>query len=234
MDVPTKKSTTTLPDNPTKCFTRRHLKGCQYLLWDYAAAISKKTGVFRLSGRYAALELGIHYDSVYDAVRVLTETGWFKPVQQNGRRADGTFEGRAYKVLDHDPWASKNPGKCAAVSARRTSQPVGQTPTGVERTLNGRSTASSRKNSDNTSRKKADTIGNSTSRGKNRGSSRGNAKTPAPLLSEEQRAAEVLDCLAKIQPLPADLWFVERCKLKPRFTDAEVRAGQIALARRAS
>jgi len=40
-----------------KCFARRHLKGSQYHVWDYARAISSKAGVYRVNSWRAAHEL---------------------------------------------------------------------------------------------------------------------------------------------------------------------------------
>jgi hypothetical protein len=96
----------------SRCFTRRHLKPTQYLLWDYAKAISQKTGVFRLNGPRVAEELVLNRKTVDTNVKKLVEKGWFVKVKEYGRKPDGTFEGRQFEVLSHGDWIVRHPGKC--------------------------------------------------------------------------------------------------------------------------
>lgn len=100
----------------SKCFARRHLKGSAYHVWDYAKAISKKTGKFYLDGPRVAVELRIAINTLYKAIGTLHSEGWIIRMCDHGRRADGTFKGQEFKVLSHDEWAKTHLGQCRTIT----------------------------------------------------------------------------------------------------------------------
>lgn len=97
-----------------RCFPRRHLKGSVYHVHEYAGAYaSKSAGIFHLNWRRATVELNIHRDTLYKAVRTLVQSGCLcrrhrkRPLagHDSERSSPASGDGREYRQdwLAHVP-----------------------------------------------------------------------------------------------------------------------------------
>lgn len=96
------------------CHARRHLRGARLSIYEYAAAVSKHSGVCNVTiGRFAR-ETTYGRDTVVATLRSLTKDGWLKKQDLNKSQVKHgkPFLANSYHVVKHDAWAAEHPGQC--------------------------------------------------------------------------------------------------------------------------
>jgi hypothetical protein len=101
-----------------QCFARRHMKLGDYALYDYAAAVSRASGVFFSNDRRDAKEFGsgVSPRTIFASRSRLEQAGWLKRIDKGPRQKFNPVTGQTlsirYRVLSHGEWATAHCGKC--------------------------------------------------------------------------------------------------------------------------
>ena len=99
---------------PTKvCRERHHMTPREWAIWNYAKAVSYKSGRFYLDGRALADEFRDQGKStIYDIVDELKAEGWFVETRPSLRLKNGMFSPGECRILSHEEWVKTHPEMC--------------------------------------------------------------------------------------------------------------------------
>jgi len=85
----------------------------------YALATSRESGVFYSDARRDAEDFDVNKDTIIAWTHWLENQGWMDRLDKGKRLkrnpVTGMYASIRYRVLDHDGWADKHPGKCRYV-----------------------------------------------------------------------------------------------------------------------
>ena len=102
-----------------RCFPRSHMPSRVGSYYDYAFAVSRKSGIFYSNDREDAKDFdndGVSKNTITAWRQILEKLGWFERLDRGKRlkrnRQTGMYMPIRYKVLDHVEWTAKHPGKC--------------------------------------------------------------------------------------------------------------------------
>jgi hypothetical protein len=98
--------------------------------YEYALAVSKKSGIFFSDVRRDAWEFAVSKNTITAWTHRLEKSGWFKRVD-HGKRLKrnpftGSFESIRYEIISHKVWAENHPGRCRFFTPETLSQLLGQ------------------------------------------------------------------------------------------------------------
>ena len=94
-------------------------------LWNLCRSLSRETGVLYFDGeQFATYFEDTGRYKIYQAVRALTEKGWFKLLVPRTRTKTGVWAASQYKVLSAEEWAGQHPHLCRLRQASLARRPA--------------------------------------------------------------------------------------------------------------